>query len=63
MNKKKRPVGRPRKSESEKRKLRAVCWLDAADKSRLQDVAYSTEQSESQLIRAGLVEIKVLADR
>ena len=63
MTKKKRPVGRPKKPDSEKRKARAVCWLSDKDKTALQDTSSEIGRSESDLIRDGLIAIEVLFDR
>lgn len=63
MNKKKRPVGRPKKTASEKRGERAVCWLAAGEKKSVQEASHERGQSESTLIRAGLIAIEVIVDR
>lgn len=52
--------GRPEIPASERRKSRAVCRLDADDKRALEAYAEKQGQSESDILRAGLVALGIL---
>jgi hypothetical protein len=62
MKKQKPKRGRPSLPLSQKQRHRAICHLDVGDKDALALAAHTRGQSESEILRTGLVALGVLVE-
>jgi hypothetical protein len=63
MKSQKPKLGRPPLPRAQKQRHRAICHLDVGDKDALAAASSARGQSESEILRAGLVALGVLTAR